>query len=66
MEIPSHQQRIKDIAIAGNGEPTSLETLDIAVKMIGDIALERGVFPNSRFILITNGSLIHQTQVKKR
>jgi wyosine [tRNA(Phe)-imidazoG37] synthetase (radical SAM superfamily) len=65
MEIPSHQRMIKDIAIAGNGEPTTLKTLDIAVKMIGDIAVKREVFPNSRFILITNGSLIHRTQVKK-
>ena len=65
MEIPDHQRVVKDIAIAGNGEPTSLETLDKAVKMIGDIALARGIFPDSRFILITNGSLIHRNRVQE-
>lgn len=64
MEVPNEQRVIKDIAIAGNGEPTSLVNFDIAVKLIGDIATELGVFPNSHFVLITNGSLIHRPVVQ--
>ena len=64
MEVPNEQRVIKDIAIAGNGEPTSLENFDVAVSMIGDIATELGIFPESHFVLITNGSLIHRPTVQ--
>jgi wyosine [tRNA(Phe)-imidazoG37] synthetase (radical SAM superfamily) len=65
MEVPNEQRIIKDIAIAGNGEPTSLKNFDEAVSVIGDIALENGIFPDSHFVLITNGSLIHRETVQK-
>ncbi|WP_346426971.1 radical SAM protein [Methylomonas sp. Kb3] len=55
---------IKDIAISGNGEPTSLIDFDKAVHLIGKIATESGVFPASKFVLISNGSLIHQSTVQ--
>ncbi len=64
MSVSQAQRVIKDIAIAGNGEPTSLVNFDIAVKLIGEIATELGVFPNSHFVLITNGSLIHRPTVQ--
>ncbi len=64
MAVSQTQRVIKDIAIAGNGEPTSLVNFDIAVKLIGDIATELGVFPDSHFVLITNGSLIHRPVVQ--
>lgn len=65
MEVPIEQRVIKDIAIAGNGEPTSLVNFDQAVQIIGDIATENGIFPKSHFVLITNGSLIHRETVQK-
>jgi wyosine [tRNA(Phe)-imidazoG37] synthetase (radical SAM superfamily) len=64
MEVPIEQRVIKDIAIAGNGEPTSLANFDQAVQIIGDIATENGIFPESHFVLITNGSLIHRETVQ--
>ena len=63
-DIPSEQRVIKDIAISGNGEPTSLKDFDKAVRLIGEIATEAGVFPASHFVLISNGSLIHQSTVQ--
>ena len=65
MEVPEEQRVIKDIAIAGNGEPTSLANFDQAIQIIGDIANENGIFPKSHFVLITNGSLIHRKTVQK-
>lgn len=62
--VNPEQRVIKDIAISGNGEPTSLKDFDRAVQLIGEIATKAGVFPNSHFVLITNGSLIHQTAVQ--
>ncbi len=57
-------QTIKDIAISGNGEPTSLKKFAQAVKLIGDIADEFNLFPSSKFVLISNGSLLHQAEVQ--
>ncbi|MEY2667078.1 MAG: hypothetical protein RLZZ384_1249 [Pseudomonadota bacterium] len=65
MEVDATQRVIKDIAIAGNGEPTSLKDFDLAVNLIGHIANEFGIFPQSHFVLITNGSLIHRSSVQK-
>ncbi len=63
-EIPPEQRVIKDIAISGNGEPTSLVGFSQAIELIGNIATELGVFPAAKFVLISNGSLIHQTKVQ--
>ena len=62
--VAPEQRIIKDIAISGNGEPTSLDNFEQAVTLIGQIACETGVFPSSHFVLITNGSLIHQANVQ--
>jgi len=55
---------IKDIAIAGNGEPTSLKEFARAVELIGKVATEKGVFPCCHYVLITNGSLVHLPKVQ--
>lgn len=64
MEVPENQRIIKDIAIAGNGEPTSLSNFDKAVSIIGKITTELEIFSQSHFVLITNGSLIHRDTVQ--
>lgn len=63
-QVPGDKRVIRDIAISGNGEPTSLEGFDRAVALIGKIATEAGVLPQSNFVLITNGSLVHQPKVQ--
>ena len=63
-QVDEDKRVIKDIAIAGNGEPTSLKEFARAVELIGKIATEAGVFPHSNYVLITNGSLVHQTKVQ--
>ncbi|MCK5829508.1 MAG: radical SAM protein [Methylococcales bacterium] len=62
--VPEELQVIKDIAISGNGEPTSLKQFDKVIELIGEVASEMGVFPESHFVLITNGSLINQPNVQ--
>ncbi len=64
-QVDADKRVIKDIAIAGNGEPTSLQEFAGAVALIGRIATELGIFPASKYILITNGSLIHQSRVQE-
>ncbi len=63
-QVDQDQRVIKDIAISGNGEPTSLKDFDKAVALIGEIATDAGVFQQSRFVLITNGSLVHRSSVQ--
>ncbi|WP_333874096.1 radical SAM protein [Methylobacter sp.] len=63
-QVDEDKQVIKDIAISGNGEPTSLKDFDRAVALIGRVATEAGVLPQSNFVLITNGSLIHRPSVQ--
>lgn len=63
-EIPAELRIIKDIAISGNGEPTSLVGFEKAITLIGEIATELGVLPTANFVLITNGSLMHQNKVQ--
>lgn len=63
--IPLAQRNIKDIAISGNGEPSSLKVFAQCIELIGEISTEMGVFPASHFVLITNGSLMHQPWVRE-
>jgi wyosine [tRNA(Phe)-imidazoG37] synthetase (radical SAM superfamily) len=63
--VDSGNRIIKDIALSGNGEPTSVSNFAEAVALIGDIATQSGVFPDSHYVLITNGSLIHQQKVQE-
>jgi len=63
-QVDEDKRMIKDIAIAGNGEPTSLKEFAKAVELIGKIATEAGVLPHSNYVLITNGSLVHQAKVQ--
>jgi wyosine [tRNA(Phe)-imidazoG37] synthetase (radical SAM superfamily) len=62
--VAENNRVIKDIAISGNGEPTSLKDFAAAVASIGQIATEFGVFKQSKFVLITNGSLMHHARVQ--
>ena len=64
-QIAKDQRVIKDIAISGNGEPTSLKTFDRTIRLIGDIAEEQEIFPDARFVVISNGSLIHLPHVQR-
>lgn len=64
-EVDADKRVIKDIAIAGNGEPTTLKEFAQAVGLIGQIATDMGVFPDSDYVLITNGSLVHLPRVQE-
>ena len=63
--VEANNQVIKDIAISGNGEPTSVKNFTQAVALIGGIATGLGVLPKSHFVLIANGSLVHQQKVRE-
>ncbi len=64
-EVPSENRQIKDIAISGNGEPTSVEGFDEVISLIGETIEKAKINDPYQFVLITNGSLIHKKQVRK-
>jgi wyosine [tRNA(Phe)-imidazoG37] synthetase (radical SAM superfamily) len=64
-EVPQANRVIKDIAISGNGEPTSIGEFDKAISLIGETIITAGVKERHQFVLITNGSLIHKSRVQK-
>jgi wyosine [tRNA(Phe)-imidazoG37] synthetase (radical SAM superfamily) len=64
-QVAADNRVIKDIAVSGNGEPTSVKKFAQAITLIGDLASKLGVLPESHFVLITNGSLIHQQKVRE-
>lgn len=63
-EVPEHQRQIRDIAISGNGEPTSAREFSDVVVLLGKIAKQANLFKKINIVLITNGSLMHQAQVQ--
>ncbi len=60
---PPESRRINDIAFSGNGEPTTARDFD---KIVARVLSVRGEFPameDTKTVLITNGSQVHQPHV---
>lgn len=58
-------RKICDIAISGNGEPTSSEEFESVIATLAEVMAESGLDRNIRPLLITNGSLMHQPRVQR-
>lgn len=56
---------LKDVAISGNGEPTSCPQFAAVVALIGRVLREFSLLGKVQLVLITNGSLIHKPEVRK-
>ena len=63
-EVPDDCRRVCDIAISGNGEPTSARNLPAIVDCIGEAAGAAGLLGRIKLVLITNGSLIQRPHVR--
>jgi len=64
-QVPAEQREIRDIAISGNGEPTSVRQFAPAVALIGRVMREVLGGEGCKFVLISNGSLIHRPEVQQ-
>ncbi len=64
-QLPADQRIIRDIAISGNGEPTSCRQFDAVVGAIGQACAEFDLFGALKLVLITNGSLISRPEVQR-
>ncbi|MDZ4772990.1 MAG: radical SAM protein [Planctomycetota bacterium] len=64
--VPEERWRaLKDVAISGNGEPTSCPQFAAVVELIGRMLEEYGQRDKVQIVLITNGSLIHKPDVRR-
>jgi wyosine [tRNA(Phe)-imidazoG37] synthetase (radical SAM superfamily) len=60
---PEGARELKDVAISGDGEPTSCRSFDRIVETIGESLHAYDLAGAIKFVLITNGSLIQRSEV---
>lgn len=63
--VPEGARRINDIALSGNGEPTSAKEFEQVVTLIGTLRQELALPSHIKLVLITNGSLMHRKNVQQ-
>lgn len=64
-QVPPEARRINDIALSGNGEPTTAREFDQVVALIGRVRREFKVLNSVKLVLITNGSLMDRPAVQE-
>ena len=62
--VPEGMRRLNDIALSGNGEPTSAREFPEAVAVIGQVMTDYGLTGQIKLVLISNGSLMNKTHVQ--
>ncbi|MEK8089671.1 radical SAM protein [Thermithiobacillus plumbiphilus] len=62
---PEGKGIIQDIALAGNGEPTTSPNFDVAVSKIVEVMTEFELIGRVKLRLLTNGSLITRLKVRR-
>lgn len=63
--VPVEARRINDIALSGNGEPTSAKEFEHVIQLIEQVKHELADLPDDlKLVLITNGSLINRAYVQ--
>ena len=63
-QLEPEMRIIKDIAISGNGEPTSTKEFTKAITCITQTVEQANITEPFEYVLITNGSLIHKPDVQ--
>lgn len=64
-QVPAAWREIRDIAISGNGEPTSAAEFPRIVELIGTVVEQAGLQGRCKLVLISNGSLVHKPAVQQ-
>lgn len=63
--VPEGARRISDIALSGNGEPTSAEAFAQVIELVARLREELHLAPAIKTVLITNGSLLYRDNVQQ-
>ena len=62
--VPEGARRLNDIALSGNGEPTSARAFPQVIELIGRVMADFGLGGKIKLVLITNGSLADRPRVQ--
>ncbi|HKB83971.1 MAG TPA: hypothetical protein VKD04_12330 [Burkholderiales bacterium] len=62
--VPEGARRLNDLALSGNGEPTSATQFEQVIDLIGEIRRQAQVPDAVKTVLITNGSLMQRKGVQ--
>ena len=62
--VPPEARRVNDIAISGNGEPTSAREFEQVIELIARVKGDYNLPEGLKLVLITNGSLIERSGVR--
>ncbi|MFP5408582.1 MAG: radical SAM protein [Gammaproteobacteria bacterium] len=62
--VPEGARRLNDIALSGNGEPTSARAFPQVIDLIGRVMADLGLVGKIELVLITNGSLADRPRVQ--
>jgi len=63
-QVPLEARQIHDIALSGNGEPTSAKEFEQVITLIGHVKKDFDLPKTLKLVLITNGSLINRQSVQ--
>lgn len=63
--VPEGARRLNDIALSGNGEPTSAKEFPQVIELIGRVIQDFNLVGKIKLVLITNGSLIDRPRVQE-
>jgi hypothetical protein len=63
--VPEGARRINDIALSGNGEPTSAAEFAQVIELIATLKRELALPEHIKLVLITNGSQLHRDNVQQ-
>ncbi|MDO9386096.1 MAG: radical SAM protein [Thiobacillus sp.] len=63
--VPERARRLNDIALSGNGEPTSAKAFPQVIELIGRVMNDFDLVGKIKLVLITNGSLSDRTRVQE-
>jgi wyosine [tRNA(Phe)-imidazoG37] synthetase (radical SAM superfamily) len=62
--VPEGARRLNDIALSGNGEPTSARAFPQVIELIGRVIADFDLMGKIKLVLITNGSLADRPRVR--
>ncbi|MDO9227312.1 MAG: radical SAM protein [Pseudomonadota bacterium] len=63
-QVPEALRRLNDVALSGNGEPTSAPEFPAVVELIGRVLADFGLLGEIKIVLISNGSLATKPYVQ--
>ena len=63
--LPEGSQRLNDVALSGNGEPTTCRRFDEVIDLIGRVLADFDLAGQVRLVLITNGSMARRAEVRR-